>query len=155
MGEICSLCKQAWLCGVTRNYTSWGYSPSFLIVLFFHITEGKEMGDVTEKMKEKKHSTEFTKSWPSLFSASAWKTSACYRALWCLPYKSGLSYPGDGTLTGHCLPDGSCPCWVQVSWVLPGAAEHTAPADPSKFYWAVNRKYGKGHNYCSFGDIKV
>lgn len=53
MGEICSLCKQAWLCGVTTNYTSWGYSPSFLITLFFHIRERKEMGDVREKMKEK------------------------------------------------------------------------------------------------------
>lgn len=131
MGEICSLCKQAWLCEVTTNYNSWGFSPSFLIVLFFHIRDGKEMGDAREKKKEKIQHEIYNVLAITFFSLCM--ESICMsQSTLMSAYKCGLSYPLNGTFTGHCFPDGSCPRWEQVSWVLLRAAEHTSPADSNE-----------------------
>lgn len=155
MGEICSLYKQAWLCGVTRNYSSWGYSPSFLIVLFFHIREGKEMGDVTEKMKEKTQHRIYKVLVITFLSLCMEKYmhviehfDVCLTNLGSptlgMSHSQGTASLVVAALAGNRWAE-YCQRWLNIHHLLISA---------SSFCWSVN-KYGKGHNYCSFVDTKV
>lgn len=154
MGEICSLCKQAWLREVTTNYNSWVFSPSFLIGLFFHIREGKEMGDVREKKKEKiQH--EIYKVLAITF-LSLCMENICHRALWCLLTNVGsptlwmAHSQGTASLMASVLMGNR---WAEYCWEQLNTHHLLIPGSSS--CCSVNIKYEKGHNCCSFGDIKV
>lgn len=156
MGEICSLCKQALLCGVTTNYTSWGYSPSFLIVLFFHIREGKEMGDVREKMQEKNTAWDlqcfghhFSQPLHGKHLQVTEHFDVCLTNLGS-PTPWMAHSQGTASLMAAALAGNS---WVEYWWKQLNTHQLLIPV--SSFCCSVNIKYGKCHNYCSFGDIKV
>lgn len=72
------------------------------------------MRDVREKMKEK--TALDLQSLGHHFSQPLHGKHLCVTDHFDIcPTNSGLSYPLNGTFTGHFSPDGSCPRWEQAS----------------------------------------
>jgi len=88
------------------------------MVSFFHISKGKEMG-VCEGENEEKSTARDLQNLVHHFSQPLYgKHLHVTKHFDVYHTNSGLSYLLNGTFTGHCFSDVSCPHWEQASRIL-------------------------------------